>query len=323
MSSPAATRATALAELLSSRSSLLLPWSDLLRLETYLREAFGIAQFPSGTDWAAAVNRSCDPVVAKEYWKVNARRARLAKEAKGPFPHAVESKFYDLISSPPLSGLVHSLKYPIIFDLAALLAAIVEAMGGGRSALDLGCNAGYHALWLSQTASLERVVGIDRSAGAIRQAQGVASGMRGRTELQFVRGSFPADAPGGRFDLIYSLDGALNYHDAASWSAAEGALEDGGVLVWAGGSIEAELPHTNLACVGVDVCGGWSGLEFTADRVMVFVKGARASAERVGDSEATRYWEETFKPWANSGVVPRWKTQAFCRAWHKYGPAPQ
>lgn len=128
--------------------------------------------------------------------------------------------------------------------------------------------------------------------------------------------------PAASFDFIYSVDEAIGWDEPKSWTAAEHLLAEDGVLVWIGDAGKSTRPATSLGLVVADVVGGWTGSAFDAKAALIL--GKKAGNSVTGDlaNEASQFWEEGFKGWANSGVDLRWKTQAFCGAWMTQGEPP-
>jgi 2-polyprenyl-3-methyl-5-hydroxy-6-metoxy-1,4-benzoquinol methylase len=318
-------RAAAYHDLAKRKSSIALTWDQLVHLDEFLSARFGITQLPDGFDWWAGLESRCGKSLARKYRKLYSQQVEYYEVGTQP-PHALERTFYNLIAQDPLSGLVHSQKRPIILDAASMLTRLMEVGDIRGAALDIGCNGGYHALWLATQGQLTKLLGIDDASACVAYADRVAAlNKPSRTSLSFKSVAFNDVVGVGAFDLVYSIDGALSLGNFKSISAAAGLLDDGGVLVvcqrapalW-GASIGA-AEALGLGLVLLDVVGGWNGSEFDAEPVFVFVKGAKAGCPSDPEAEATSIWIPGFRDYANGGVPPSEKTQAYYRTSVTYG----
>jgi SAM-dependent methyltransferase len=314
-------RATALYQFGQDRVQQALPWDELLSLEAFLRSEYEVRLMPKGFDIRGEIQRRCSPAVVQEHEKVAGRRIRLSQTGE-TIPSSLNQRFYDLIADQPLAGLTHSIKYPHILDTAAFLTSVVREAGISGAVLDIGCGLGYHACWLARSTGAGRIVGVDRSRPTVANARKIAARMADASRVEFLPGLLSNVALQGPFDLVYSIDGGIEWEEREAWASVERLLGDGGVFVYSGSVDVDRIPPTTMGCVLADALGGWNGWEFDANFVLTFVKGSPSSITGNLKVERDRFWEQQFAPFANSGVAERWKTQAFCRAWKKYGPPP-
>lgn len=325
MSGSVEDRASAYRDLEKQKVSLAVTWEQLTRLDEFLAVRFGIGQLPDRLDWWGSLEATCGAALAREYRSLHERQAEYYSAGRRP-PHTLERAFYNLIAQDPLFGLVHSQKRPFILDAAALLTRLVEVGGIRGPALDVGCNGGYHVLWLAAQGGLSSVLGIDDASACVAYAERMAaSSITTETTVAFKAAAFGDQAGAGAYELLYSIDGGLTIEDSRAIRIAAKSLCDGGVLVvcqraparWSAPIKEAE--SLGLGLVILDVVGGWDGREFGAEPVFVFVKGATSGCPRDPKAESESIWVPGFRDYANSGVRPFEKNQAYYRTSSVHG----
>ena len=302
---------------------LSLSWEQMDELRGFLADEFGICQMKGGTDVFSSIRATCGDRIADEYEQLNAIRAG----GTGREYEAAEKRFWDLISEDPLLGMVHSQKWPFIFDAAALVTALGRGMPADAFVLDVGCHGGYHALWLAKVLGCQ-VKGIDACRPAVRYARGKgkAHGLTPRP-LSYDAMDFPREKPRETASLLLCIDGPLGI-DSQAFTAAASVLCDDGRFVWIGGAngleaaeLRAALDGTGLTLELADVLGGWDGLAYGANLVLVMRRGANAQVPDDVMAQAQSIWEEAFKHYANApGRLPEEKTIGHFRTMVKYGP---
>ena len=119
------------------------------------------------------------------------RRRAAAERAEHPWSEA---------AAPPLG---HGRTSTVLHE--ERLRAVVEQLvdGGARSVIDLGCGSGSLLLRLMLDPRFTRLVGVDSSAGALREAEGLLAGLPGADgeRLSLEHASLTdMDPPAERFD---------------------------------------------------------------------------------------------------------------------------
>ncbi len=305
---------------------LALPWTTMRELAEFLRTHFGIRKPPDGFDVFDSIRATCGDLVADEYEALNDERAYGSPKKQ----KRAERRFYDLISQDPLLGMVHSQKWPFIFDAGAYLTELARATRCPGPFLDLGCHAGYHALWLHRALGIPGL-GIDRSEEAVRYARAKAQAL-GVTpaEVSFDARRANDAAPERRYSLIYSVDGPDLLSRATELCDLSDLLADDGLIVVIGGGAAFEndqfrssIERAGLSLSMTDVVGGWDGQEFAANCVFVMTRGDVGPVIEGTRREAEWIWNNGFSEFCNAaGRTTAEKTLAIYRSHMAYGPMP-
>ena len=242
----------------------------------------------------------------------------------GEFPEgsheAVDQRFYDAIAEPPFRGWVHSLKRAFILDSAVCLSWVCKALNIDGPVLEVGCHAGYHALWLASTTGLS-VTGLDLSKRAILAAS--AQSRKLNASARFLASDWRHWKGDHTFDLLYSVDGPFWFetYDADVAGLIKTQLVDGGVFLVVGE--RNALPDVleiaaryGLSCGMSDVVGGWTGQTFEGSVALVFVKTGEIVAPHPSTFDSDAAWNQGgFASHANAPTTPlREKTQSYYRS---------
>ena len=330
-----------ISKLKARKTEIALPWDEMQRLEIFLGDTFGIKQ-PQDTDrydYLARIRDTCGNPIGEQFDQIHEIRATRHKLEFPPEDEGVDERegkrFYDLISSDPLLGLVHSAKWPYIFDTAAYLTALIRIVGIDGPFIDIGCHAGYHALWLATELGLKGI-GVERSKAAVRYAREAAKRLGlTRAEISFDGRTITERVPDGGYSLVYSSDGPIGITKDSLGKVSK-ILANDGMFVCFGHEIDslidddgaAEIMRDALSTAGMslllaDVVGGWDGakLGFYGSAVVVI---ARGNAPEVSDdlsNEAKYVWKHGFADYCNTaGRATSEKVVSKSRSWRRYGP---
>ncbi len=306
------------------KTSLALTWDEMDALSSFLSENFGIAFLGGHSDIWQLVTERCGRRVADEYMALNDARAYGDARTQAD----ATKRFYDLIAkNEGLLGVTHSQKWPFILDAAAYLSALAKAAGiADGSFLDIGCHAGYHALWLASSLGMSGA-GMDLSKAAVRLARskGKALGLTPE-RVTFDQGDFAQTKPAPA-TLVFSVDGGV-WLKARSLERGKAAATDDGLVVWIGAAggvtaddLRAALSDAGLELVLADVLGGWDGNQYGANTVLVLRPGADPGVPDDLFDQAEAIWNDGFKQYANTeGTPTNEKTISFFRTTATYGP---
>ena len=313
---------TVISTLRANKGQIALPWADMERLETFLDKSFGIKKLPDNYDLIAAIRDECGDDVAEKYQTLNKHHLQLSDRCERP---QTKRAFYDLISTDPLLGLVHSTRWPYILDGAAYLTALIRALGIEGPFIDIGCHAGYHALWLVTECGINGR-GVDISQDAVRYARertvdfGISP-----ARLVFDSQTIRTRAPVGGYALVYSINGPITLAQR-SFEEVSNILGDGGVFIWVGQVAEYErkrvrddLTKAGMTLLFGDVIGGWDGKAFLARVVLVIAEGAESCGSEDVTTEIESVWKG-FSDYCNTdGRMGSEKTLSKYRSWLTYG----
>jgi SAM-dependent methyltransferase len=314
-------RLDALREIHSSTHRLAASSTLVDQVDAFLSQKFGISE-PSDSDVFQARLRSLPRPKVRRFLKLLEERSLAARS--GNVGSALDVEFFDAIAEDPLSGWVHSSKRAYILDVTVALDCLTAALNIQGPALDLGCHAGYHSLWLA-THRRMCVTGLDRSSRAVAYARKKAVQLAAPAAT-FIRAEWPDSASMEPFELVYSIDGPKILETGAARLSGfvDTQLLVGAVLVLVGQGLQLDVADTlaraasaGLTCGMADVVGGWLGDRFEGDTLLVFIKGATSPG--LSENEV-RTWDDPwnkggFAAFANAAAV-RWreKTQAFHRS---------
>jgi hypothetical protein len=302
--------------LMADKTKLGLPLVDVVRIDTHLKERWGISPPTPEFFWNDELRRLAGSDLYNHYAYLNDRQAGYLKRGK-PIPNDLEIQFYDLIADDRISGFIHSQKRTYILDTSVLLVALVSLFEIEGEIMDIGCHIGYHPIIIAEETG-RKVYGIDRSSA------GIAAANRKKPEslnLTFEAKKFESDFPKETFEMIVSIDSILP--TAHNIKKLASLLMDNGVIV-----LVDDLPNiesrdfrkaANASGLGfgiADVVGGLLGPQrgFEGKSVLVLLKGSECQIPRNLQSLIETGWE-FFKPYANdpTTTLDR-KTQAYCRA---------
>lgn len=305
----------------ASRHRIVMNRDVVTAADLFLAAHFGIdnpsssGELLSRLERAAASSREAKKVLKA----VEARNLEYAGDPQRSH-HDVDRLFYDAIAVAPFLGMVHSLKRVFILDAAVCLSWVCKALEIRGPVLDLGCHAGYHALWLASTTGLP-VTGLDLSRRAVSGAAEVARKLN--APATFVARNWREWTPDQTFEMIYSIDGP-DWFDSYDPHVAElirTRLSEGGVFLLV--EDQVDLPEIvgiagqyGLSCGMSDVVGGWTGEEFLGKAVLVFVKTGDIVTPPPSVWDTGSAWDlGGFASYANAAPVPkREKTQAYFRS---------
>ena len=313
---------TVVSNLRTNKAQIALPWADMERLETFLKKSFGIKKLPDNYDLLAAIRDACGNDVAEKYHVLNERHLQVSHPCERS---QTKSAFYDLISTDPLLGLVHSTRWPYILDGAAYLTALIRALGIDGPFIDVGCDAGYHALWLVMECGLSGR-GVDISQDAVRYARKCSAGFGVSPErLLFDSQTIRERTPVGGYALVYSINGPITLA-RRSFEEVSNILGNGGVFVWVGQVTEYEgkrirddLTKAGMTLLFGDVIGGWDGKAFLARVVLVIAGGTESCGSEDVTIEIDSVWKG-FADYCNTdGRMGSEKTLSKYRSWLTYG----
>ena len=200
------------------------------------------------------------------------------------------------------------------------LSWVCKALNIEGPVLEVGCHAGYHALWLASTTGIS-VTGLDLSKRAVSAAS--AQSLKLDVSAKFVASDWRQWKSGHTFDLIYSVDGPFwfNTYDADVAGLIKTQLVDGGVFFVVGES--NALPDVleiaaryGLSCGMSDVVGGWTGEKFEGAVALVFVKTGEIVAPHPSTFDSDAAWNQGgFASYANAPATQRReKTQSYYRS---------
>ena len=278
--------------------SIALSWAEQDALEAFLDNNFGI-RYRERCDVADELSEETMYLLDDLSFRRQSDDQEVVREA--------EREFWAYIAHDPMSGLIHSGRRPHILDAAAYLTVLAKAFDKPEI-LDVGCNVGYHSLWLAKNANAS-VVGIDGSKAAIEYARARRSGLGLNEQCQFVHGRYPDILDTSKsFDIIFSSDGGIRCTCQAE--PVLQTLNEGGVFVWIGPGIarqhvEKSLTAAGLRLLWVDVIGGWTGDEFSANTVLVCEPGSPAQVPTDFEEVSKAVWEELgFQDYCNKNGRP-------------------
>lgn len=235
-------------------------------------------------------------------------------------PATLEMGIYDVIAQDRLHGSWFSRRRAFILDTAAILTALIGELKIRGPVLDLGCNAGFLAIWLAKLRGLQ-VTGLDFSEKSIALAR-TRSAALGNVEFRVH--NYVEEPIGSKYKLIVCCSG---FPDDRRWEAVleniASSLMDGGVFVLVG-LIDVDWQHDGFRKLAkkhrlgfglVDQVGGAAEAVCTYSHrdLLILVKGVdHALPEKMISGEpswqAFRCYTDTF------GVPWEEKTIAYFRA---------
>jgi SAM-dependent methyltransferase len=292
-----------------------LPLKSVRDIDDYMQNEWKIAPPTHPENWDSELRRVAGADLCARFKYLYDRQADYLSRGK-TIPQDIETRFYDVIADPRISGFIHSQKRTYILDTAALLMHLVSKLEIAGPILDIGCHVGYHSILLNREFDHE-VHGIDLSKSAISIAkQRAAQGAR----IHFDNMPLESESLRERFDFVYAANSIKL--DAKSLRVISRTLKPNGVAVIVRGKNEDFGMHrTGLLACGLgfgfaDVIGGWLGdaRGFEAEFVLVLIKGIDSVIPDDIDQEAESGWNNHFKEYANTpGIPSEEKTQAYFR----------
>ena len=289
-----------------NKTLLSLPWKEMEELKQFLEQNFGISKWPDGLDLVKAIRANCGAQIAEKYENIHDIRAY----GTPPEKQAATIKFYDLICNDPLLGLVHSTKFPLIFDAIAYISALLKLVEFDGDVLDIGCHAGYQTLWIAQELQcISR--GIDTSRPAIQYARlrGKKLGLTPQMAT-FDKVVFGKDQIRDKASLVLAVDLPMDLPDLFHHGAS--VLSANGLFVYMGyntkGFDYSELRNA-ISSAGLtleinDVVGGWDGFKFESSQVLVLRHGADPRVSNDPGQESASLWDSGFKDYSNTPGRP-------------------
>lgn len=341
----------------SERAEIIQAWSDdrighgpslkrLSQIDDFLSNVWGISYFPSLDNWERKARKSYskkefeilknhqDMISAYSYilnspfadldnipddilamlpsylWE-NPSRAGMAK---------ANEIFFEAWGVEPALGLLHSKKRQIILDLLSVADSLIQEVRIEGQVLDLGCNAGYHAHWLTQHNELN-ILGIDTCKSAIKT--GIQK-ISDKTHLKLVCQSFESLDRNLKWDLILDFD-TLHNIEGDHYGRFLNALEENGVMITTMLDIQDAKKHKILREVGCEVLfyevvGGFNPLiqsdyQYLANSVAIVHKNGLIKNPDYKRFQHDIFWNSHFRDYANSPTTqPSQKTQYYCKA---------
>jgi hypothetical protein len=285
-------------------------------IQQILAESWGIKSPQNPAEWTARIE-SLPQDIKGQYQELLNAQLRYTEKGKA-IPADIERRWYDLLGVQPLSGIVHSRKYPFILDSAAAVIDIYRQCGLSGPILDIGCHVGYHLDIYDRLLDTE-VIGIEVSATAVATAK---AHFVSRPRVTVIQGDIEKiQIP--ECKLISCVDAyPTNQAGLTAFLAriAKGLPGDGVVVLIGGigsmkrGEVAKACKHIGLGMALHDVIGGWVGDlgQYQGNAVLAL----RRDGESV-PKDLHMEWTEGFPEYANNPSTP-WheKTQAFFRSRH-------
>jgi 2-polyprenyl-3-methyl-5-hydroxy-6-metoxy-1,4-benzoquinol methylase len=295
-----------------------LPLQDVRRIDSYLRDRWGITPPVHPNHWQTRLRKLAGKRLYEEYSDLHDEQAAYFANDESP-PDKIERAFYDVMADPRISSHVHSQKRTEILDAGCLLVHLVRSLQVKGPVLDVGCHIGYHSALLAKECGVA-VHGIDHSHKAISVAAGKAVG---EPLLSFSSDGLEAEAFQEHFEMVFAVR-SIDC-DSDSVTAIAKTLRPGGIVIFLPHDVpdlDTELSAT-LQQVGLgwgfsDVVGGLvgEGRGFEAGIVLGLVKDGTAPVPSDFVEQAQSAWGLHFREYANAASTANdEKTQAFCRGY--------
>lgn len=310
------------------KTAIALTRKRLEELQSFLKEHFGIQNPKCAANLYEEIREKCGDSIADQFIEVH---EPYASENVSNSVSTVQ-KFYNFISQDPILGLVHSRRWPYIFDTAAYVTALAEIAECEGPFLDVGCHAGFHSLWLSFSLGMPGR-GMDRASAAIRYARRKGKNL-GLTPsvVTFDTEPITHQSHRSRYRLILCSDGPLSL-TVADLKSASSLLADDGIFMWVGnyGGIEPAhlqevLNAAELSLCLADVIGGWDVYEgkFWTKVAFVFTRGSGPPVGEELESEIEAAWNNGFSEYCNTkGRPSSEKLLSIFRCHATHGPRPE
>ncbi len=234
----------------------------------------------------------------------------------------VHSKLYDVAGALPSLGYLHSNKRSVILDLLAVADSIVKELEVCGDVLDLGCNAGYHAVWLASHYPKLNIIGVDKCDNALNTGQSKSARLQ---NLSLIKGDIGSAFPSRKWDLILDFD-CLNYQSKETFSSSLECLSDNGVMITTVRSLNSDsemidiMKSRSCSLSFHEVAGGYCINEYKKDdysatSLSIIHKDEGLSLSDPNSFQMDRFWANHFCDFANSEFVDNsTKTQYFCKA---------
>lgn len=281
---------------------------DLLHLESiahYLSDVYEIKpQIDTDEFWETFYSS-----VPEAFALLLDHRSELVKSNNQSYKK-LNNEFYDGMATQPAMGLVHSMQYNFIFDTIALSMSL-SAVLRPRRILDIGCNSGYLANWLSLANGID-VVGVDPSVESINTANRIAKQLK--SNATFAVGTHDSISINEKFDMIISAKSTIDpFNNRTKWRKwFERSLTPGGYLLLIGEEVNdalstgksLNLSH-DLSVIHAELIGGHVFNCWDSDLALVYKYkgGDRRDTQRIVQ-EARLWWDKTFAPAMNDVTKP-------------------
>jgi protein-L-isoaspartate O-methyltransferase len=252
------------------------------------------------------------------------QRAFLLKSGHKRAFLKLNDAFYDGMAVQPALGFVHSTQYNGIFDTIALTTALVERTGA-RRVLDIGCNSGYVANWLSTHCGCE-VVGFDPSEKSIETAKSIGASLGNTAE--FLMGMAHTIELDGKFDIIVAAKTTIDvYSSPGAWQVwLSEHLNEGGLFIYIGEEPTKAYSNggpliigENFPLVFADNIGGFDFNRYKIEYGFVFQYGLHEerTVHAICD-EKCEWWGARFQAVMNNPGIQKplgQMNQAWSRVW--------
>ncbi len=287
---------------------------EVAQVQQILADPWGIKSPQTPAEWTARI-KSLPQDIKRQYQDLLNAQLRYAEKGKG-IPADLERRWYELLGNQPLSGIVHSRKYPFILDSAAAVIDSYRHCGFSGPILDIGCHVGYHLDIYERLLDTD-VIGIEISATAVATAK---AHFVSRPRIEVIQGDIEkVQIP--ECKLISCVDAyPTNQAGLTAFLAriAKGLPSDGVVVLIGGigsmkrGEVTKACKHVGLGMVLHDVIGGWVGDlgQYQGNAVLALSRDREPVPKDLHIG-----WSEGFPEYANNPSTP-WheQTQAFFRS---------
>jgi 2-polyprenyl-3-methyl-5-hydroxy-6-metoxy-1,4-benzoquinol methylase len=152
----------------------------------------------------------------------------MGAHAEGRATPSQSRHFYDLIATPQIASVVHSLKADAIRSSGQ---AVADTIGSARRVLDLGCGLGYLTTYYAAMVPTRHILGCDASQKTIHYADVFAKKFEVRN-VEFAQWQADEEVPPGPWDAVTStqLFSELDGHETLLKDIASQLADDGMVV---------------------------------------------------------------------------------------------
>jgi SAM-dependent methyltransferase len=152
----------------------------------------------------------------------------MGAHADGRVTPSQSRHFYDLIATPRVASVVHSLKADAIRSSGQ---AVADTIGSARRVLDLGCGLGYLTTYYAAMVPTRHVLGCDASQKTIHYADVFSKKFEIRN-VEFAQWQADEGVPPGLWDAVISTQffSELDGHETLLKEVASQLADDGIVV---------------------------------------------------------------------------------------------